>query len=63
MTRCKENQWDSSQPSAGDSEAEPAQGLHLIGTYNQATAEGCAAVVVETRLVANERHVTYRTIS
>lgn len=51
------------QPSNGESKEESAQGLHLIRTYNQATAEGCAAVAVETRLVANARHITVRTMS
>ena len=46
-----------------DSDQDPARGLHMIGIYRQPTAEGSAAVVMGTRLVANERHITYRTDS
>jgi hypothetical protein len=46
-----------------DSGQDPARGLHRIGIYRQATAEGSAAVVMGTRLVADERHITYRTDS
>ena len=42
---------------------DPARGLHMIGIYRQPTAEGCAAAVMATRLVADERHITYRTDS
>lgn len=46
-----------------DISQDSARGLHRIGIYRQATAEGSAAVVMGTRLVANERHITYRTDS
>lgn len=46
-----------------DSDQDPARGLHRIGIYRQPTAEGCAAAVMATRLVADERHITYRTDS
>ena len=45
------------------SDQDSARGLHIIGIYRQATAEGSAAVVMGKRLVANERHITYRTDS
>lgn len=46
-----------------DSDQDPARGLRMVGIYRQPTAEGCAAVVMATRLVAVERHITYRTDS